>query len=437
GLYRGERYSLTEMREARRSVYDLGAFATVAVEPRVPEEGNEVDIVIAVAPAKRHRFGVGVGVQSGILRRSQYENVSVEQWDLHLSARYENRRVFGRLPRLTIEDRPRVVFSDPFPQVNEAPRFGNLIDIELRIPGAIEKRTTLVIGAAHDYGPDNFGGRFFRHDVSTRLLLERFFWRHRIFASVGFRTNVRRLPGERDPSTMPIPPPSGYDLFYLEQVLRLDTRDDPVRPHRGLFLQLAVHEAFPPSSWTYFRVLPDARVYVPLPRRITLAARFALGMYFIRSADENLDPISRAVGPRGLILQGGGPTSNRGYLPGNLGDSETGGARRWEASLELRFPITASFGGVLFADAGDVRRDPDLSDGRQDRFRWDHPQTSVGLGFRYFSFLGPIRLDFAWQVKSLTVFGEDERIRGGDDTEVSFGFFRFPGAWHLSIGESF
>ncbi|HJK94121.1 MAG TPA: BamA/TamA family outer membrane protein, partial [Polyangiaceae bacterium LLY-WYZ-15_(1-7)] len=109
----------------------------------------------------------------------------------------------------------------------------------------------------------------------------------------------------------------------------------------------------------------------------------------------------------------------------------------WEASLELRFPITASFGGVLFADAGDVRRDPDLSDGRQDRFRWDHPQTSVGLGFRYFSFLGPIRLDFAWQVKSLTVFGEDERIRGGDDTEVSFGFFRFPGAWHLSIGESF
>jgi len=43
----------------------------------------------------------------------------------------------------------------------------------------------------------------------------------------------------------------------------------------------------------------------------------------------------------------------------------------------------------LFADAGDVSR------GRA--FRFDHPQTSVGLGFRLLTLIGAVRLDFGWR----------------------------------------
>ncbi len=113
-----------------------------------------------------------------------------------------------------------------------------------------------------------------------------------------------------------------------------------------------------------------------------------------------------------------------------MGEGSGGGTGGGEARLEVRFPVTADLGAVLFADVGDVSRDPS--------FRFDHPQTSVGLGVRYLTIVGPIRFDIAWQIRGLAVAGDDERIRStSDDTEVNFGLFRFPGAYHISIGESF
>jgi outer membrane protein assembly factor BamA len=227
--------------------------------------------------------------------------------------------------------------------------------------------------------------------------------------------------------------PSDYHVLEIEEVLRLDLRDDPARPHGGFFAQILARQAgyWLPSSWNYVYLAPDVRGYIPLPKRITIAMRMSLGMYFITGADSDLDELSRALGPRDERLRGGGANGNRGFLPGRLGDGREGGTRRWEGSLELRFPITGELGGVLFGDVGDVSR--------ATRFRFDHPQTSVGFGLRYFTIVGPIRLDLAWQVRQAAVIGEDERVRRtSDDTLVSFGpRARFPGAFHLSIGEAF
>ena len=81
---------------------------------------------------------------------------------------------------------------------------------------------------------------------------------------------------------------------------------------------------------------------------------------------------------------------------------------------------------MLFGDAGDVSRAP--------RFRFDHPKTSAGFRLRYFAPGG----GFAFRVPGAQVIGVDERYRGPrDDTLVSLGFVRWPGVFHLSIGESF
>jgi outer membrane protein insertion porin family/translocation and assembly module TamA len=77
----------------------------------------------------------------------------------------------------------------------------------------------------------------------------------------------------------------------------------------------------------------------------------------------------------------------------------TGGTRLLEGSLELRFPITpVAFEGVAFVDVGQV---------------WDEEEAlelgdlewTPGMGVRYYSPIGPIRLDLAYRSQGV------ERLR--------------------------
>jgi outer membrane translocation and assembly module TamA len=261
-------------------------------------------------------------------------------------------------------------------------------------------------------------------------LERKFLLRERLFLSVGVHNSIYRVPGGTvTESGEPAPADSLVTNFY--QRARLDFRDSDTQPRRGVMLQAEVQEAgiSDISSWRYVRTTPDARVYLPLPLDAVLAARFAVGMYFIFFADPALDENSRKLGPRDYRLRGGGATSNRGFLPGELGDGSDGGTRRWEASLELRLPVTPTVGLVGFIDAGDVSQKP--------QFRWDHPQASSGFGLRYRTIVGSLRLDFAWRLPGLQVFGTDERYPGGDLNQVDFGFAKMNGAVHLTIGEAF
>jgi outer membrane translocation and assembly module TamA len=73
-------------------------------------------------------------------------------------------------------------------------------------------------------------------------------------------------------------------------------------------------------------------------------------------------------------------------------------------STELRVPIARSFGAVLFVDGGNVWTDPwdfNLNDMRYD----------AGVGLRYSTPVGPLRLDAGWQlnpIPGLIVNGEPQ-----------------------------
>ena len=69
----------------------------------------------------------------------------------------------------------------------------------------------------------------------------------------------------------------------------------------------------------------------------------------------------------------------------------TGGTRMLEGSLEYRFPITpASFDGVAFVDVGQVWGEGESLD--LSELHW-----TPGLGVRYYSPIGPLRLDLAYR----------------------------------------
>ena len=79
------------------------------------------------------------------------------------------------------------------------------------------------------------------------------------------------------------------------------------------------------GSWQYVRLTPEARGYLPLPLKMVIAFRFSLGAMFIVGADGALLESAQKLGPEQYRLRGGGPSSHRGYLPGDLGDGIEGG----------------------------------------------------------------------------------------------------------------
>ncbi|GAB1409672.1 autotransporter assembly complex family protein [Desulfovibrionales bacterium] len=97
--------------------------------------------------------------------------------------------------------------------------------------------------------------------------------------------------------------------------------------------------------------------------------------------------------PEDLLLYAGGGGSIRGYAyqyagPLTKDDEPEGGMSAIDFSVELRWRINEEFGAVLFSDGGGafVRQNPEPSD----TYFW-----GVGTGLRYFTPIGPIRLDVA------------------------------------------
>ncbi len=397
----GELYDSDALRDAQRAIVGLGSVAAANVEAILPEEGNVIDVRVRITPARKQGFSLGAGIQAGELE-TLTESISVPQWDLHLLGRYQHRNLFGGMRQLSIEEKPRMIFLRQFPGAT-APRFGNDLRVQFRQPGFIEPRLALLANAAYIYGPDPFD-TFFRHRIDTELAVQRDFFKGKFHLRLGIVNSVFRVPsGEVTFNGMPAPASSV--VTYFEQILWLDLRDDIIRPHKGAMFLLDVNEAgyILPSSWDYVRLVPEVRFYIPLPAHLTIATRFALGMYFITSSSAKIDSLQQELGPRDLRLRGGGASSNRGFPPGRLGDGLEGGTRRWLASVELRAPITKIITIAGFMDMGDVSR--------AERFRFDYPQAATGFGIRFFTLVGLIRLDFAWKIPSLQVLAPvDERV---------------------------
>jgi hypothetical protein len=438
---------------------------TLCIEPtRPPAEGRRtVDIEVHVAPGRLTRVGLGLGVQigntlsltTGGTQGTQQTSQAANQWDFHGLLVLEDRNLFGQMLRARLEERPRIIFPAQFPAGD--PRPGNQIVIAFRWPGFLEPRTVLFASIQHDYGPAPLVN-FFRHELDGRLGLERTFFDGRLYLSGLVRGNFF-FPDE-DQGVRVRSQREQTRALILQATTYLDLRDDPHAPTSGIYLGIDFSGGGfnGLSSWDYIRITGDARGYIPLGAGIVLAGRFAMGatevLHAYDLASDNVYQLA-LLGPFSDQLIGGGAASNRGYPAGYLGDAElfeiesrplpdgsqgtrapvliSGGIRRWEASIELRIPITPDLGLVGFVDAGDVTR--------QREFRFNIPQISPGFGLRLRTPVGAIRFD--WGFRTDLVFGNDTRPTpcvSPSDTEcrpVPLLFSTIPGAIHLTIGEAF
>ncbi|HET8935303.1 MAG TPA: BamA/TamA family outer membrane protein [Polyangiales bacterium] len=462
-INRNEPFSVSALEDARRAIYELGPFASVEVLEKPRPNEPYVDVLFKVVPGRRLRTAIGAGMQVGTdptLAPTDTANGSLTRWDLHLLGRIEHRNFLGGMRRISIEDRPRVIFDEAFPSA-ASPTMGNLLILDFRQPSFLEARTSFAVVGRWDLGRDPYTNDA-RSDLLAGAGPDRTFWDGKLRATVTYNINAylpQGAPG--DPGTPHIRYPAYY-ATYFQYSLVLDVRDAPREPKRGAYVALTVQHAphFLPGDWDYVRVTPDVRGYFPLGFGLVLAARARLGVMEISDTSipkpaagyENENTWQkrlkgeaqtrlRELGPLRQRLRGGGNNSVRGYAPNTLGDVlnvgdivDSGGLRQWEASLELRAPLTPDFGAVLFVDVGDVSAEK--------RFRWNVPQMSFGFGLRYRTVIGPIRLDFGFAPKGLQVIGStDPRRRitletGGRPFGESY-ILGSRGAIHFTIGEAY
>lgn len=428
GLISGEPYSAERLEEMRVEVLALGAFSGVELTEQRDEQRGRVDVTLKVTPLPASALRLGLGLTSGASRRDETGALeSIPQWDVHVFGRYELRHVFDTLGALRIEEQPRLIFNRVFPGLT-TPDFGNIVSLKLNQPGLIEARTDLFAQSSWDYGPDPFLG-FQRSDIIVRVGARRGFFTRRLLATLALQQDIYVVPDPDDnPTSDGSPTPSSYTYAFLEQDLKLDLRDQSIGPRSGAYfgLNLAESPRFFASDWTSLRVAPEQRFYLPLPFETVLAWRFALGALFILAKSDELDDISRRLGPSAYRLRGGGANSVRGFLPGQLGDSDQGGLRRWESMLEWRIRLGESLALVSFLDLGDVNEDAS--------FRFTHLNTTIGGGVRYFTFIGPIRLDAGFRIVD---WQRTDGSDGVEDDAEKFPLTNVPGALHLTIGDSF
>lgn len=427
GVRTGDRYSPDALADAQAEVLAMRGFSAVEVNEQLNPEERTVDIELELTRLSPHALRLVVGVMSGAQQRTATSELqSIPQWDIHVGASYERRHLFDTLMIARVEERPRLIFNKEFPRP-APPQLGNLVKLTLDYPGLLEARTNSFFESAWDYGPEPFLS-FIRSDILFRVGAQRGFFRRRLAATLAVQQDLFLVAPGADNVSSDGQPQNSYGLSFLEQDLRLDFRDNRVRPRRGFYLGVHAAEAvrWAGSDWTAFFLTPEARSFVPLFWDIVWATRGNLSSIFVTSASDRLDPVAAKLGPTTYRLRGGGANSNRGFLAGQLGAGYTGGIRRWELGTELRVPLGASFVLGGFFDLGDVNDEPS--------FRFGHLNASAGYGFRYYTILGAIRLDFGFRIPRL------QRADGSDEIEPdaeTLPLLNVPGAIHLTIGDAF
>jgi len=178
-------------------------------------------------------------------------------------------------------------------------------------------------------------------------------------------------------------------VYYIAAVpltLGYDGSDDLLDPKRGFRLSARLSPELSQANKTfgYVRTQIDGSAYYPVSDRLVIAGRARVGMT-AGAAREDIAPSRR------FYSGGGGSVRGFGYQeigPRNILGQPTGGRSLAELSIEarVRLPVFGgNFGVVPFLDAGNIYTGsiPDFSGLR----------LGAGLGLRYYSNFGPIRID--------------------------------------------
>jgi translocation and assembly module TamA len=378
--FKDQAYAPSEVAKLRDDLRSIGVFESVKVKPaeKLDDDGR---LPVDVELVERDRRFIGFGA-----------NYSTNDGG-GVKAYWGHRNLFGEAEQLRLDADASGIGENEWSEIN----YG--LSIDFLKPDVFTQRQDLHSNLAlvQEYDRETFDKK-----AATFLLgLDR---RLTDTLSVSFGGEAEISEITRDGVSR------NFELFGPTGAVKYDTSDDLLNPTKGVRLNLT-GSAFPEfigSSQDVFQTRASGSSYLDLSGagNLVLAGRLSVASVFGGSIDEL---------PADRLLYAGGGGSVRGYefrsiSPEDEDGDPTGGRSLVEGSIELRYRFLDDYGIVPFFDAGTVTEDtyPSFD---------DKLQYAAGLGFRYYSPIGPIRADVAVPLNP----------REDDD----------PVAFYISIGQAF
>lgn len=385
----GDPYSPAALTSMRKSISNIEALSSVRIrEAEALDEYGNLPLFVDITERPPRIIGASV----------QYSTTDGPA----VRAYWAHRNLFGGAERLRLEGSLFYLTEDGG-QLDPDDEF-EWEDLGGRVRASFLKPA--LWGSRNDFLADVLVERDRTEGYTSRLANVTAGIRHRFSDTFSIQGGIEFEKGQ----TSDILGQIDYTLVGLPVSLTYDSTDNTLDPTRGVRLLASVtpYPDFLGSTVPMTIARGTASAYFSLDEesRYVLAGRVGLGS--IVGAELEDIPANRR-----FFAGGGGSVRGFGYRtlsPTFLGEP-IGGRSLLEASVEARVKVTDTIGIVPFIDAGTAFESsfPDFDE----RIR-----VAAGLGLRYYTGIGPIRLDVAMPVSR-------ER---GDDRSI---------AVYVGIGQAF
>jgi len=405
-----------DVAKTQRQLYNLGVFNRVQIAPQNPDGTDpEKAVVVEMQEGPRYTIGYGFGFE---VQRIAGGSTDPNGTTIGASPRgiFEIARnnMFGRAQTLSFKAR---VSSLEYRVGLDYTADNFLTDrhLSLQLTGFADKTQDI-----NTFTSTRFeGGLQVVEKLSpSSSLLYRYFYRRVKASDLVSTINEEQIPLLSQPTLV-----SGFGLTYAR-----DRRDDPGNATRGTFNTVDMSDAIESigSSADFFRGYFQNSSFHSFGRAFVFArsVRFGVEVPYGNTVEGNSTAFNPAqctapapdVTPSVIPLPerffAGGGTSLRGFGLNQAGPRDpctgfpVGGLALLVFNQELRFPMRLPIvgnrlGGTLFYDGGNV-----YSDINHISFRWKSPSITdlnyfshtVGFGLRYPTPIGPVRVDFGYQL---------------------------------------
>lgn len=354
-LNRGEAYSPEALKKAGDRLRALGVFSSVTIH-----EANELaadgtlPMTIEVSEGKQRYFGFG----------ANYSTID----GFGLQGYWGHRNLFGEAESLRIEGTVGRLGE------NDISNLDYSTGISFTKPGAFFPAGTLKASIlAKTENPDAYNASLITGSLGYSYELSD----HDTVSAAA------EISYEKDDDAFGN---NEYLTFALPLTYERDARDNKFNPTEGYRATLAAtpsYEAFNGTIFSSFEGSISGYQAIGQEDNVVFAGKVAAG--FLVGGELQDIPATRR-----FFAGGGGSVRGYGYQeisPYDADSEATGGKSYVTASLEARVRITDTIGIVPFIDVGTVSADtfPDFGDFR----------AGAGVGIRYATPFGPLRLDFA------------------------------------------
>lgn len=347
----GDTYMASDVEDLRRALVATGLVSTVRLAPRDSGDGTHVDLSVDARPAPLRTIAGELGYGTGEGYRAEVS--------------WQHRNLLPPEGAVTL----RGVLGTQEQTASATYRRSNFMRRDNVLTGLLS--ISNIKRDAYDARTITLSGGLERQ--TNIIFQKKWVWRvgAELVASDEADSFSKIVGGRRT-----------FFIAALPLGLTYDGSDDLLNPSTGFRLsgRLSPELSFQNGTFGYARAQVDGSIYQPVGDRVVLASRARLGTI--------LGAQVSAIAPSRRYYAGGGG-SVRGYSyqaigPRDSNNDPIGGKSLAEFSLEARVRF-GNFGVVPFIDAGNI------STSFVPRFR--DLRIGAGVGVRYYSSFGPIRVD--------------------------------------------